>query len=100
MPEEQQELDIEAIVEKAFEYFEKFVARGKQLDNVLLEELEPQDDGWMVAIGFNGKRQETSEPASAGAMATLSGFGSRTTTTVRELRRVYLNNDGSFQKIT
>jgi hypothetical protein len=45
MPEEQQDLDIEAIVEKAFEYFDALVKRKNQLDGILLEELKPQDDG-------------------------------------------------------
>jgi hypothetical protein len=99
MPEEQQKLDVEAIVEKAFEYFDLFVNRKNQLEGVLLEELEPQDDGWIVAIGFNGKRQQSSEPASVGAMATLAGFGNKTTTTVREVRHIYLDNKGSFQKM-
>lgn len=99
MPEEQQKLDIEAIVEKAFEYFDRFVDRGNKLNGILLEELEPQDDGWVVAIGFNGERQESSQPATVGAMAALAGFGSKTTTTVREVRHVYLDNEGNFQKI-
>lgn len=100
MPEEQQKMDIEAIIEKAFEYFNNFVDRKNQLDGVLLEELEPQDDGWIVTIGFNGKRQESSEPASTGTMAYLTGFGSKTTTTVRELRHIHLDNYGSFQRMT
>jgi hypothetical protein len=94
-----EKLEVDKIVEKAFEYFDRFVVRDNRLDGVLLEELEPQDDGWVVAIGFNGKRQESSEPASVGAMAALSGFGSKTTTTVREVRHIYLGSDGGFQKI-
>jgi hypothetical protein len=100
MPEEQQKMDVEAIVEKAFEYFDVFVKRKNQLDGILLEELEPQDDGWIVAIGFNGKRQESSEPSTVGAMSVLAGYGNKTTTTVREVRHIYLDNKGIFQKIT
>lgn len=100
MPEKQQKLDVDAIVEKAFEYFDRFVDRGNRLNGVLLEELEPQDDGWIVSIGFNGKRQESSEPANVGAMAALAGFGSKTTKTVREVRSIYLDNEGNFQKIS
>jgi hypothetical protein len=99
MPEEQQNLDIEAIVEKAFEYFDAFVKRKNQLDGILLEELEPQDDGWIVAIGFNGKRLESSEPSTVGAMSVFAGLGNKTTTTVREVRHIYLDNKGIFQKI-
>ena len=96
MSEEQQKSDIETIVEKAFDYFETFVARGDKLDSVLLEGLEPEGDGWVVGIGFNGKRQEYTEPHTIGALA---GFGSKTTTTVREIRHIYLDKEGNFQKI-
>lgn len=65
---------------KAFEYFNCFVDRNQELDGVLLEELEPRDNGWVVAIGFNGKRQKTSEPATVGAFGALAGFGNKTTT--------------------
>lgn len=99
MSEKQQRLDVEAIVKKAFEYFYKFVDRNKRLDGVLLEDLEPQGDGWIVGIGFNGKRKESSQPAAAGAFGALAGFGSSTTTTVREVRHIYLDNEGNFQKI-
>lgn len=99
MSSDEEKLEVDEIVAKAFEYFDRFVDRGNKLDGVLLEELEPQENGWVVSIGFNGKRQESSEPASIGAMAALSGFGSKTTTTVREVRHIYLGNDGSFQKI-
>jgi len=94
-----EELDVEAIVEKAFEYFNKFVDRGNKLESVLLEGLEPYEDGWIVAIGFDGKRKESTEPSSAGVVAALSGFGSKTTTTVREVRHLYLDSEGKFRKI-
>lgn len=100
MSEEQQKLDVDAIVEKAFEIFDRFVNRGNQLDGVLLEGLEPEGDGWIVSIGFYGKRQESSEPASAGAMAALAGFGSKTTKTVREVRHIYLGEEGNFKRIS
>ncbi|KPP88509.1 MAG: hypothetical protein HLUCCO07_16485 [Rhodobacteraceae bacterium HLUCCO07] len=100
MAEEQQTLTAEAIVDKAFDYFEKLVSRGKQLDGVLLEGLEPEDDGWIVSIGFNGRRYETSEPTSPSAMAALSGFGSKTTKTVREVRHFHLDKQGNFQRLT
>lgn len=99
MSTRKEKLEVDEIVDKAFEYFDRFVVRGSRLDDVLLEELEPLDDGWVVSIGFNGKRRELSEPASVGAMAALSGFGNKTTTTVREVRHIYLGHDGGFQKI-
>jgi hypothetical protein len=99
MPEEQQKLDVEAIVEKAFEYFDTFVNRNNKLDGILLEELEPQDEGWMVAIGFNGERLQSSEPANVGTMYVLAGLSNKTTTTVREVRHIYLDNKGIFKKI-
>jgi len=100
MEDQKTELTAEQAVNFGFEYFEKFVARGNQLTDVLLEELEPRDDGWIVSIGFNGLRKETSEPISPGSMAAFSGFGSKTTKTVREVRHIYLDNQGKFQKIT
>lgn len=99
MPEEQQKLSIDEIVEKAFDIFDRFVNRSNELEGVLLEGLEPQDDGWIVSIGFNGKRQESSEPSSVGSLAALSGFGNKTTKTVREVRHIYLGNEGEFQKM-
>lgn len=99
MQNDQPELPAEIAVEKAFEYFDKFVARGAHLDSVLLEELEPVDGGWIVSIGFNGKRQETSEPAAVGAIAALSGFGTKTTKTVREIRHIHLDKQGRFEKM-
>ena len=70
-----EELDVEAIVEKAFGYFYKFVDRGNKLESVLLEELEPNEDGWIVAIGFNGKRKESTEPSSAGPRPPFVRYG-------------------------
>lgn len=99
MSQKQQKLDIDTIVEKAFDFFERFVNRSHKLEDVLLEGLEPQEDGWIVSIGFNGKRQESSEPASVGAIAALSGFGSKTTKTVREVRHIHLDNDGNFKRM-
>jgi hypothetical protein len=99
MPDQQPELDAEKIVDEAFLYFDKFVARGMELQSVLLEGLEPTESGWVISIGFDGKRQETTEPASKGAMAALQGFGNKTTTTVREVRQIYLDNAGNFKKM-
>jgi hypothetical protein len=99
MPNDKQNLDAEAIVNRAFNYFGMFVARDSQLDGVLLEGLEPLGDGWIVAIGFDGQRKETSEPANVGSLGALSGFGSKTTTTVREVRRFHIDNEGTLQKI-
>lgn len=99
MTEKQQKLTAEEIVEKAFSFFETFVARSNQLEDVLLEELEPEGNGWIVSIGFNGTRQKTTEPANLGAMAALSGYGSKTITIVREVRRIYLDDEGNLIKI-
>lgn len=100
MPHEEQKLDVDTIVEKAFEYFDRFVDRKNQLDGVLLEELEPQDDGWVVTIGFDGWRHETTEPTAGVGMAALAGFASKTTKTVREVRRIHLDNEGRFLRIS
>lgn len=99
MAKEQLALDAEAIVEKAFEYFDKFVIRNSKLDGVFLEGLEPDDDGWVVSIGFDGKRYETSEPATVNALAGLSGFGQKKTVTVREVRHIYLDHSGNFKRL-
>jgi hypothetical protein len=48
MPEEQQKLDVEAIVEKAFGYFDRFVKRGNQLDGVLLGPTGPNVHIWAL----------------------------------------------------
>jgi hypothetical protein len=100
MEQEKTELTAEQAVEFGFDYFEKFVARDKYLNNVLLEGLEPNGDGWIVSIGFNGLRQETSEPVSPGSMAAFGGYGSKTTKTVREVRHIHLDSQGQFEKIT
>lgn len=99
MPDEQKNLDVEEIIEKAFDFFERFVNRSQRLDGILLEGLEPQDDGWIVSIGFNGKRQESTEPASIGSMAALTGFGNKTTKTVKEIRHIYLDHKGAFKRM-
>lgn len=99
MSEDQGKMTIDDIVEAAFNLFNRLVDRGKKLDGVLLEGLEPDGNGWIVSIGFNGVRKETSEPASTGALAALSGFGSRTTTTVREVRHIHLSDKGVFKKM-
>lgn len=100
MSSDEDKLEVDTIVDKAFEYFDRFVVRGQKLDSVLLEELAQKDDGWIVTIGFDGTRKESSEPAYAGALAGLSGLGSKKTTTVREIRHIHLGNDGRFQRIT
>jgi hypothetical protein len=100
LAKEQVELDAETIVEKAFEYFEKFVKRNNKLDGVFLEGLDPADDGWVVSIGFDGKRHETSEPATINALAALSGYGQKKTVTVREIRHFYLDRAGNFKRLS
>ena len=99
MPDEQKNLTVEEIIERAFDFFERFVNRSQQLDGILLEGLEPQDDGWIVSIGFNGKRQESTEPASIGSMAALTGFGNKTTKTVKEIRHIHLDHKGAFKRM-
>ncbi|MBT6097982.1 MAG: hypothetical protein HOH05_06360, partial [Marinovum sp.] len=54
MSEEQKTLDVEAIVDQAFEYFDKLMKKSGNLHGVLLEGLEPKDNGWIVSIGFDG----------------------------------------------
>lgn len=97
MSDETQELDVDSLIHKAFEYFERYVERDNQLASVLLEALEPQDDGWIISIGFNGERQEFSEPA--GGFSAIAGLGSKTTKTVREVRHIQLDRFGNLKKI-
>lgn len=99
MQDDKPELAAEDAIELAFGYFDRFVARGTELKSILLEELEPVDEGWIVSIGFDGKRQEISEPASIGAMAALSGFGTRTTKVVREIRHIHIDKQGRFLRM-
>lgn len=98
MQEQEADLTAEMAVETGFEYFEKFVARGNKLQDVLLEGLEPIDDGWIVSIGFNGTRDQVTEPAVSGVTA-LGVFGKKTTTVVREIRHIYLDKYGNFKKL-
>lgn len=100
MAEENQELDAEAIVETAFEYFDKFVKRNEDLDGILLEGLELSGDEWIISIGYNGKRQESSEPVANSSYAALVGYGSKTIKTIREVRTIHLGSDGSFRRIS
>jgi|SRR6056297_2763543 len=99
MAQSSKQLSADQAIDIAFELFEKYVARGKSLQNVLLEELEPKNGGWVVSIGFDGSRKERSEPASIGSLAALGGFGNVTTTTVREIRHFYLDENGEFSKM-
>ena len=96
---EKKELNAEDAIDIAFDLFEKYVKRGAQLRNVLLEELEPDEGGWIVSIGFDGSREETTQPASAGSFSALAGFGSVKKTTVREIRHIYLDEEGNFLRI-
>lgn len=99
MAQTEKELAAEDAISLAFELFDQFVDRGKGLRNVLLEELEPNDGGWIVSIGFDGSRKETTEPASIGGLAAISNFGNVTTTTVREVRHIYLDAHGNFLRM-
>ncbi|WP_147238858.1 hypothetical protein [Rhodosalinus halophilus] len=100
MEEAREGLTADQAIDLAFDYFERFVDRGQNLQNVLLEELQPQADGWIVSIGFDGSRQEISEPAYSGAVAALSGFGQKTTKYTREIRHFHIDGSGGFQKMT
>jgi hypothetical protein len=100
MEHAESEVDAEKAVERAFEFFDRFVARGSTLESVLLEELEPTDNGWIVSIGFNGKREETSEPVTASAFGALGNLGTRTTRVVREVRHIFLDKTGKFLKMS
>ncbi|WP_146193240.1 hypothetical protein [Salibaculum griseiflavum] len=100
MTDSKAKLTADEAIERAFALFARFVQRDTNLSNVLLEQLEPTDEGWLVSIGFDGKRQEISEPSSTGAMAALSGFGQKTTKTVREVRHFHLGEEGEFLRMS
>ena len=87
-----QGLTADQALDRAFEMFERFVKRDRVLRNVLLEELERVEEGWVVAIGFDGNRQESSEPS--GNASWLGG--QKKTVTVREIRHFYLDQNGDF----
>lgn len=97
--QEQVALDAEAIVEKAFEYFEKFVRRNNKLDGVFLEGLSPNEEGWVVSIGFNGKRHETSEPAAPNSLSVLTGHAQKKTVILREILHFHLDHAGNFKML-
>ena len=100
MEEAKEGISAEKAIDFAFDYFDRFVDRGQNLQNVLLEELQPQADGWVVSIGFDGSAQEVSEPVYSGAAAALSGFGQKTTKHTREIRHFFIDGSGAFQKMT
>ena len=89
------ELDVDAIIERAFDYFEKYVARGEgRVNHVLLEGLEPKDGEWIVLIGFDdGRYKETS---SSGLP-----FGESRKDPIREIRHFHISaSDGALRKIS
>ena len=89
-------LSTDEVIEKAFDYFDRYVVRNKGqsgINHVLLEGLKPEDDDWLVAIGFDAGRFQEST-------ATLS-FGERTTQPIREIRRFLISGrDGSLKRIS
>lgn len=99
MAEAHKEPSADDAINIAFDIFKRYVDRDGALKNILLEELEPLEGGWIVSIGFDGSRKETTEPAVTGSMAALTGFGNVKTTTVREVRHIHIGADGKFQKI-
>ncbi|XAT61112.1 hypothetical protein GN278_10385 [Rhodobacteraceae bacterium Araon29] len=103
MSEEQKTLDVEAIVDRAFEYFDKLMKKSGNLHGVLLEGLEPKDNGWIVSIGFDGGVEETSQESGNFAKSILGNFNektTKTTKTIRLVRCVHLDNQGNFEKLT
>ncbi|WP_397543262.1 hypothetical protein [Roseovarius salis] len=88
------ELDADAAVKHAFDYFDKFVARGDaRFSHVLLEGLEPKDDEWIVSIGFDQGRYK--ETASSGLP-----FGESSKDPIREIRRFHISaRDGALRRI-
>jgi len=89
-------LSADEAIEKAFEYFEKYVERGQRLSHVLLEELEyiGEGDGWRVVVGFDiGRTKKTN------ASAVL--FGEEKNEPIREFRSFIISEiDGSLIKLT
>ena len=89
------ELDADTVVERAFAYFDKYVARGdSNFSHVLLEGLEPTDDEWIVSIGFDqGRYQESSSIGPP--------FGERRKDPIREFRHFHISaSDGALRRIT
>ena len=88
------ELDTDAAVQHAFDYFDKYVARGEsRFNHVLLEGLEPKDDEWIVSIGFDQGRYK--ETASGGLP-----FSERSKDPIREIRRFHISAaDGALKRI-
>lgn len=89
----EKEIDADQAIESAFDFFQRYVARGKHKAHVLLEGLEHDGSDWCVSIGFDdGRFNEKS--------STLS-FGERTREPVREIRHIYISaTDGSLTRIT
>lgn len=88
------EMDADTIIERAFDYFDKYMARGdSNFSHVLLESLEPTDDEWIVSIGFDQGRYKES---SSGAP-----FGGSTKDPIREIRHFHISaSDGALKRIT
>lgn len=84
----------DAIVDFAFDYFDQRVARGEgHLSHVLLEGLKPNDDEWIVSIGFDQGRYK--EIASSGLP-----FGERRKEPIREIRHFHISaRDGALRWI-
>ena len=93
---ESKSLSADEAIEKAFEYFEKYVERGTQLSHVLLEELEylGEGDGWRVVVGFDiGRTKKTNSSPVL--------FGEEKKEPIREFRSFYVSElDGSLIKLT
>ncbi|MEM7241738.1 MAG: hypothetical protein AAF429_06090 [Pseudomonadota bacterium] len=93
-----EKVSAEKAIDLAFEYFKKFMDKGKgtnRLQNILLEELELEYDGnWRVAIGFDVGRVKEDKPE-------INLFGqSKTVEPIREVREIYLDsNKGTFVKL-
>jgi len=88
------ELDTDAAVKQAFDYFDKYVARGEnRFSHVLLEGLEPNEDEWIVSIGFDQGRYK--ETASGGLP-----FSERSKDPIREIRHFHISaKDGALRRI-
>ncbi|WP_147320313.1 hypothetical protein [Rhodobacteraceae bacterium W635] len=87
-------LSVEDVIERAFTYFEQYVARDKtNFNHVLLEAFEADGDDWIVTIGFDeGRFKERS--------STLN-FGESITEPIREIRHIHVSGkDGSLKRIS
>ena len=86
-------LSAETAIEKAFEYFNKFV-RPDHKSFVLLEGLELTGGEWQVTIGFDMGRQKEVAPT------VPSFFSEKAREPIRHFSVIYIDaHDGSFRRL-